>query len=176
VTLKGDNVNAVEAMLEFMYTFDYDSSGRAENSSSPMIFNVKVYHIADKYMVPALKSLAQRKFQETIGTCWDMDDFPDAIAQVYGLHDTSDQGLHKMVIDVVRKHREQLILKPRFCDILEGTVGFASDFAKCLIAKGDLGLVKYRCEYCGKTFEAIMSEGNCTYCVSCAQARLVKCL
>ncbi|KAF2106549.1 hypothetical protein BDV96DRAFT_590806 [Lophiotrema nucula] len=56
-------------MLQFLYTFDYDSSGRAENSSSPMVFNVKVYSIADKYDIPALKSQAKHKFETTVGTC-----------------------------------------------------------------------------------------------------------
>lgn len=48
-----------------------------------MIFNARVYGIADKYDVPALKSQAKEKFEKVVETCWDMDDFPHAIAEVY---------------------------------------------------------------------------------------------
>jgi speckle-type POZ protein len=49
-----------------MYTFDYDSSSRGENSNSPIVFNVRVYSIADKYDVQALKKQAKRKFKDTV--------------------------------------------------------------------------------------------------------------
>jgi speckle-type POZ protein len=167
MTLKGDDEYAVAAMLKFMYTSNYDSSGRDENSSSPMVFNVEVYQIADKYLVPALKSLAQRKIQETFSTSWNSDDFPDAIAQVYSLPDTSDQGLREMVIGVVREHSKQLISKPRFCDILKETTEFASDLATCLITEVGPMVIKYRCSGCYKTFEAILEGQLRHYCAYC---------
>jgi speckle-type POZ protein len=168
VTLKGDDEYAVAAMLKFMYTSNYNSSGRADNSSSPMVFDVEVYQIADKYLVPALKSLAQRNCQETFGTCWDADDFPDAIAQIYSLPDTSDQGLRAMAIEVVREHSKQLISKPRFCDILKETTEFASDLATCMITKVDTKVTKYRCNSCYKTFEAKLLGQSYYYCVYCS--------
>jgi speckle-type POZ protein len=168
MTLKGDNEYAVAAMLKFMYTSNYDSSGRDENSSSPMVFNVEVYQIADKYLVPALKSLAQRKIQKTFSTSWNSDDFPDAIAQIYSLPDTSDQGLREMVIGVVCQHSQQLIVKPRFCDILKETTEFASDLATCMITKVNNPMViKYHCNGCYKTFEAILQGQLRYYCAYC---------
>jgi speckle-type POZ protein len=158
VILKGDDANAVKAMLKFMYTSDYDA---ADNSSSPMVFNAIVYRIADKYMVPALKSLAQRKIQELVSTSWDSDDFTDYIAQLYNLPDISDQVLREMVIEVVRKHNQQLVLKPKFCDILNGTAEFASDLAMCMITKGNPSVVTHRCAWCEQTFD-------CRQCHSCS--------
>jgi speckle-type POZ protein len=169
MTLKGDDEYAAAAMLKFMYTSDYDSSGRDENSSSPMVFNVEVYQIANKYLVPALKSLAQRKIQETFSTSWNSDDFPDAIAQVYSQPDTSDQGPRAMVIEVVREHSKELITKPKFCDILKGTTEFASDLVTCMITK----VIKYRCNGCYKTFEAIWQGQGRRYCVYCCSHALV---
>jgi speckle-type POZ protein len=43
-------------MLHFMYLFDYNASGSDQAPASPIIFNVKVYSIVDKYDVPMLKS------------------------------------------------------------------------------------------------------------------------
>jgi speckle-type POZ protein len=56
-------------MLHFMYLFDYDASGSDQAPVSPMIFNVKVYSIADKYDVPMLKSQAREKFEKVVKTC-----------------------------------------------------------------------------------------------------------
>jgi speckle-type POZ protein len=168
MALKGDDEYAVAAMLKFMYTSNYDSNGRDENSSSPMVFNVEVYQIADKYLVPALKSLAQRKIQETFSTSWNSDDFPDAIAQVYSQPDTSDQGPRAMVIEVVREHSKQLITKPKFCDILKGTTEFASDLATCMITKvNNPPVIKYHCNGCYNTFEAILQGRLKYYCPNC---------
>jgi speckle-type POZ protein len=167
MTLKGDDEYAVAAMLKFMYTSDYDSNGRAESSSSPMVFNVEVYQIADKYLVPALKSLAERNCQETFGACWDADDFPDAIAQIYSLPDTSDQGLRAMVVEVVREHSKQLITKPKFCDILKETTEFASDLATCMITESERDLVKNRCTRCTQTFKATPPKRESYYCIYC---------
>ncbi|PQE26690.1 BTB POZ domain protein [Rutstroemia sp. NJR-2017a BBW] len=72
-------------MLQFMYNFDSDASGNTKSSSSPMVFNAKVYSIADKYEILALKSQAKQKFETTVDTCWDMDDFLYAIAQLQSI-------------------------------------------------------------------------------------------
>jgi speckle-type POZ protein len=63
-------------MLNFMYLFSYDASGSDQARASPMIFNVKVYSIADKYDVVALKSQAKEKFEKAAKSCWSMEDFP----------------------------------------------------------------------------------------------------
>jgi hypothetical protein len=64
-----EDVSVFEAMLHFMYLFDYDASGRDQAPISSMIFNVKVYSIADKYDVPMLKSQAREKFEKVVKTC-----------------------------------------------------------------------------------------------------------
>ena len=50
----------VEAMLHFMYHLDYNTI----HGASTMIFNTQVYGLADKYIIPALKSLALEKVSE----------------------------------------------------------------------------------------------------------------
>ena len=93
IPLNDDDVSAVEAMLRFLYSFDYDAGGSAADVASPMVFNVKVYSIADKYDIPALKSVASQKFKELVKTCWNMDDFPHAVAEVYGSTPQNDQEI-----------------------------------------------------------------------------------
>jgi hypothetical protein len=50
-------------MLHFMNHFNYDAGGGDQAPVSPMTFNVKMYSVADKYDVPALKSQAREEFE-----------------------------------------------------------------------------------------------------------------
>jgi speckle-type POZ protein len=163
-------VFAVEAMLQFMYTSDYDASGSAENSASPMVLNVKVYSIADKYDVPALKSQAKEKFETTVKTCWNMDDFPYAVAEVYNSTTSIDRGLRDVVIDVTCEHINQLLSKQGFCDVLGESVGFASDMTQHLAKsqeESEKRLKKYQCPNCGQQWEAVLISGNHYCCIHC---------
>ena len=66
-------------MLRFMYTFDYDGSGNDHERISPMLFNVEVYSTAEKYDILALELRAKKKFDKSVRTCCDMDDFAHCI-------------------------------------------------------------------------------------------------
>ncbi|ORY10229.1 hypothetical protein BCR34DRAFT_625346 [Clohesyomyces aquaticus] len=153
-----DDVSAVEALLQFMYTFDYDASGSAQNSSSPIAFNVKVYSIAEKYDVAAVE------------TCWDMDDFPDAIARVYDSTPSVDRSLRTIVVDAACKHIDTLLSKQGFCDVLNETLGFASDMTQ-LLAKSQnrkrSPTRKYRCPDCFNHWEAELDSGSYYHCIRC---------
>ena len=162
----------VEAMLQFMYTFDYEAIG-AENSPSPMVFNVKVYSIADKYDIPALKVQAEQKFRTAAETCWDMDDFPHAVAQVYSSTSSTDQGLRRISTEIACKHIKQLLEKQGFRNILDETVGFASDVAQFL-AKSQTqtrSQARYECPNCDQIFEAVIPQGRSCHCIYCGHSR-----
>ncbi|EED15811.1 BTB/POZ domain protein [Talaromyces stipitatus ATCC 10500] len=70
VSLHDDDPCAIQAMIHFMYGFDYDSSGSEHSRAPPMLFNVKLYQIADKYVVPHRKQKAKEKFETIVQTCW----------------------------------------------------------------------------------------------------------
>ena len=162
---------AVEAMLRFMYTSEYDASGSAENSASPMVSNVKVYSIADKYDVPSLKSQAEQKFRTTVETCWNMDDFPYAVAEVYNSTTSIDRGLRNVVVEVACKHINELLSKQGFRDVLEEITGFASDMVQHLATspgKSEIrSQTKYQCPSCLRQWEATLDPGVTYYCMYC---------
>lgn len=93
IQLKEDNPWAVEAMIHFMYGFDYDSSGSDHSSVSLVLFNVNVYQIADKYGVQKLNERVKEKFEKIIETCWTMDDFPMTLTEAYSSTPKTDRGL-----------------------------------------------------------------------------------
>ncbi|KAH7396488.1 BTB/POZ protein [Phaeosphaeria sp. MPI-PUGE-AT-0046c] len=111
LSLDGDEVSTVEAMLRFFYTFDYDASAATNGNTSPMVFNVKVYSVADKYDIPTLRVQAKEKFQKAVETCWDMDDFPYAIAEVYSSTPPNDKDLRSVVVAVACEHMQDLCAK-----------------------------------------------------------------
>ena len=134
--LKEDSVRAVEAMLHFIYTFDYNSSGNDQEGISPMIFNVEVYSITDKYGILALKLRATEKFGKAVRTYWDMDDFAYAITEVYSSTPSKDRGLRDTVVEVAYKYISTLLEKDDFWGVVEEAVGFAADVTQ-LIAQSE---------------------------------------
>lgn len=156
-----------------MYGFDYDSSGSEHSRASPMLFNVKVYQIADKYVVPQLKQKAKEKFETIVQTCWKMDDFPVAIAEAYTCTPKTDRGLREPLVKISMDHMDELLKKDAFVDVLENTIGFSSDLATVLAkrkvvnpkAKG------YRCPSCSSKWMVDTSNGqNVTYCIGCGNS------
>src|SRR5436189_3099842 len=129
IELKGDDVRVVEAMLQFMYTFEYGSTG---NEISPMLFHVRVYSIAEKYGISALKLEAKDKFSKVAVTCWDMDDFPDVASEIYSSTPPEDRGLRDIVTGVAHAHIVKLLKKDDFNNTFQETPGFAADVAQLL--------------------------------------------
>jgi len=127
IVLMEDDVYAVEAMLKFMYTFDYDDSGKHQERTSFMIFNAEVYSIADKYSILALKARAKKKFDKAVHNCRDMEDLIHAILEVYSSTPSADRGLRDTVVKVVHENISTLLEKDDFRGVLQDTVGFAAD-------------------------------------------------
>ena len=74
IEIKDFDAAVVDAMLRFMYSFDYTNTC----GSSTMIHDAQVYQIADKYNIPALKAHAKEKFGSSITAGWSLDDYPHA--------------------------------------------------------------------------------------------------
>lgn len=132
VRLDEDDPRAVEAMINFMYGFAYDSSGSEHGRVSPMLFNIKVYQIADKFDIPKLKEEAHGKFTRVIGKCWEMDDFPTAVEDAYRSTTSTDRGLRDSVVTVSVKHIDDLLANDSFNRVLSETTGFAADIVQRL--------------------------------------------
>jgi speckle-type POZ protein len=154
-------------MLNFMYLFNYDASGGDQARASPMIFNAKVYSIADKYDVVALKSQAKEKFEKAAESCWNMEDFPPAISEVYSSTPATDRGLRGLVVDISYTHIDALLARQDFRNVLEETVGFAADVTQ-LIASS---FKEYKCPNCANRWKAVLSGGSTYYCVRCGGSR-----
>ncbi|CRG91090.1 hypothetical protein PISL3812_08138 [Talaromyces islandicus] len=127
VRLDEDEPRSVEAMIHFMYGFSYDSSGSDRGRVSPMLFNVKVYQVGDKYSVPKLKEEAREKFITAVKACWEMDDFPVAITEAYSTTPREDRGLRDPLVQTSLEHLDVLLKNEEFKHVLRNILEFAAD-------------------------------------------------
>ncbi|KAL4781808.1 hypothetical protein BJX76DRAFT_349890 [Aspergillus varians] len=110
--LEGDDNRFVQTMIEFIYGFDYDTTDHG--NTSPMAVHITAYQIADKYNVPRMKEHIVGKFEKLVKVCWDLDDFPLAIVEVYQTTPMCDRGLRDPIVQVTSRHFSELLEKEGF--------------------------------------------------------------
>lgn len=163
VSIEDFDVGVVEAMLHFMYNFDYINV----NGTSSMVFEAQVYQIADKYDISSLKEHAKKKFGAAIDIGWSMDDFPLAITVAYTTSPLEDRGLRDLIIETCNDNINGLLEKSYFCEVLRSTNDFAADLVPSLCTPG---IKYYKCPSCGGIFPGDMPSGY-RYCPLCNSKR-----
>ncbi|KAB8227528.1 hypothetical protein BDV23DRAFT_173276 [Aspergillus alliaceus] len=108
-----------------MYGIEYDSSGSDHGRVSPMLYNVRVYQIADKFALPQKR--AKEKFENIVKVCWQTDDFPTAISEAYKRIYKEDRSLRDIIVRASHEHVLKLLESEDFQTVLEDTDGFAAD-------------------------------------------------
>lgn len=165
VELTGDDPSVVDAMLQFMYTFEYDWRSNDQEQVSPMLFDVRVYGIAEKYGVSALKVRAKEKFEAVVKKWWHLDDFSHSVVEIYRSTPSTDRGLRDIAVSVACEHISELLKNSSFNDALEEIADFAADITQLLAnsAKKEQSDVKrYKCPYCDEEWEtALIPRCNC---------------
>ncbi|KAK2616715.1 hypothetical protein QQS21_000327 [Conoideocrella luteorostrata] len=165
IEIKDFDPRVIEAMLRFMYSFDYNN----DSGISSMIYDAQVYQAADKYDVPGLKKLAQKKFKSAISTGWSSDDFPEAINVAYDSTPPADKGLRDLIIATSCKHINELLKNELFRGLLRETPDFAADLIPSLCENPSLwAQQRYKCPPCGYTISVDFFDGipHCPYCSS----------
>lgn len=166
--LDEDEPRSVEAMIHFMYGFSYDSSGSDRGRVSPMLFNVKVYQVGDKYSIPRLKEEAREKFTAAIKTCWEMDDFPVAITEAYSTTSRGDRGLRDPLVQISLEHLDVLLKNEEFKHVLRNILEFAADLVQQ--RSYPPSMKSYRCPSCSIEWSMGDRTGY-AYCPGCGNNR-----
>ncbi|EON61622.1 hypothetical protein W97_00837 [Coniosporium apollinis CBS 100218] len=79
--------------------------------SPNLIIHAKVYALAEKYNITALKALALEKFAVEAGTFWNSTEFSQAAYEAYTSTIESDRGLRDVVVGTLYQHPEMLSKK-----------------------------------------------------------------
>ncbi|GAB0137877.1 hypothetical protein EsDP_00006130 [Epichloe bromicola] len=128
IEIKDFDSSVVEAMLRFMYFFDYNN----DSGISSMLYDAQVYQAADKYDIPALKKHARQKFKSAISTGWSLDDFPGAITAAYDSTPPTDRGLRDLIVATSCEHMKELLENGLFRELLRKIPDFAADLIPSL--------------------------------------------
>lgn len=166
IDIKDFDASVVEAMLRFMYSFDYSNI----YGTSTMVFDAQMYQIADKYDTPALKAQSKNKFTVAVATGWSMDDFPLAITVVYESTPPEDRGLRDLVVQTARENIDKLLEHDGFCKLIRETPDFAADLIPVLRVKPSGYIHRYECPSCANKFRGEFSGGS-YYCPRCSRQR-----
>ncbi|KAF4958473.1 hypothetical protein FGADI_2396 [Fusarium gaditjirri] len=134
IDIKDFDPSVVEAMLRFMYSFEYSNT----YGTSSMVFDAQMWQIADKYDIPALMAESKKKFGIAVTTGWSMDDFPLAVTIVY---ESALPGLRDIVVQTASEKIEELIKKDGFCELMRAAPHFTADLVHfiCGTAWGSRG-------------------------------------
>jgi len=143
-------------MLHYLYNFCYGGYDNKLGHVAPIVLDVRVFAIADKYLIGPLKELAVQKFTQRAEAEWESDDFVAAVTEVYTIIPEHDDALHRVVIVVVKEHAAALFAESRggnFEKAMREANGLGHDIAKALAAlKEEPGFKKYRCPSCDLNF------------------------
>ncbi|KAI9717552.1 MAG: hypothetical protein M1812_004693 [Candelaria pacifica] len=92
---------------------------------TPLVLNARVYTIAEKYDIWALKKLAQHKFEQRVkGNGWNDEGFSLAIREVFEWTTDKDKGLRHVLVHVAAKNVKALRDRGEFKSVLDDIPDF----------------------------------------------------
>ncbi|KAK5679748.1 hypothetical protein LTS10_007696 [Elasticomyces elasticus] len=157
IPLDHDDPSVVEAMLEYMYKLNYrDDHGTDVDGAvvPPIVFNVQVLILADKYDIPDLAALAEAKFNTQACDEWKGAAFADAAALVFATDTKLADAMREVVLQVAVLHAKEF-----------DTEGLGAKFLEAVVSVPALGLALWRRQIYAKD-----STGSQTHtCVKCPQ-------
>ncbi|KAK2792510.1 hypothetical protein FQN51_001683 [Onygenales sp. PD_10] len=128
VSLMDDRPAAVEAMINFMYTFKYCYTNVMEWNTA--LFHFRVYEVAEKYSVASLELLAMQKVEEILKSEWGVKDFLQLVEQVYLSASSAVGTLRKTIYEEAYLNMGCLLDDPDFLRLLQEMPDFRTDFGR----------------------------------------------
>ncbi|MCJ1263456.1 hypothetical protein MMC22_003326 [Lobaria immixta] len=153
ISLEGQ-VDVVKMMLLYLYTGDYfdpvtsfqdywmggpeagvannedNADAAAEKTSIWMTNNVRVYAIADKYVLPGLKKLAKTKFRNIASSTALILRFPAVICEIYYTTPQEDRGLRDIVTNICCPSVQEIVYRNDWGDAVRTHVDFVFDLLR----------------------------------------------
>ena len=162
-------------MLYYLYNFEYSDVVNEQEAFSPIVFNVYVHSIADKYNIDDLEKLAVSKFSSRAKEEWNSQAFADAIQLVFGEAADRHGQLRETILNVCSKHAKELhsseygaafravaLSVPEFGGELSGRL--AKSRVEAVVGK------TYRCSNCSTRFAMEMKAICNYYCPNCGSS------
>jgi hypothetical protein len=104
-------------------------------SEKSLLINVKVYIVADKNDIGALKRWAKGKYEEVVKHLWNSPSFPSSAMLLYDNTPSSDRLMRDVIAETAKKNIQTLIDKQDFEDLMKSHGDLAVDVLKSVLAK-----------------------------------------
>ncbi|KXT00476.1 hypothetical protein AC578_1917 [Pseudocercospora eumusae] len=173
IPLPKDHPTVVGAMIDFFYLSDYDDEMgiRDAQPCSPIMFNVLVFTIADKYDVQPLVDLATEKFCQRAESEWRTTAFANAVRELWENAPEGDRKMQNKVLEVSSAHANGLLKEDygqAFRKLVAEITLFGTQFQLATLNRTRNFLTAhstYRCKSCNRQFSALKGQGRvCPYC------------
>lgn len=167
IDLPGDRADAVNALLKYIYTADYNGPRYPE----PVLFNVFVHTIGDKYGMRNLCQLAEAKFEKRATEEWQSDAFADSIMEMSLTSPDSKRVLFKTAANIAVKHAKELFTgkKTKFQETVRKVAPFAFEVtSRVMVSQPSEDITtKFKCPCCAKSFNVDNKYSWFIYCCYC---------
>lgn len=139
--MNDDEPGIVGKMMNFLYTLDYDdhrstSSARAFDPAS-LLVNAKVYIIADKYEIEALKKLACLKYEQVLSNTWNTSNFSESASHVFENTVETDRILRNVIVQVASDNVMALLDRGEFVELLKRHGDIAAEILRKVVTRND---------------------------------------
>lgn len=128
--MRGDDPQAVECMIRYIYVSDYDIRSIADNSKECLPDWIQHYNtavVADKYDLPILKSKAFACFRTCAEQLTDTNEIFDVMIKGMDYHDTNED-MAKLLSKLRDDHATALIKHEGFREVPQEDDESAKDF------------------------------------------------
>lgn len=150
--MAGEDPHAVEGLLMYVYTLEYpdwsdarkydekDASGRSLLRSGKSTVptarwetHLGLYKIADKVSLRRLKAKAKKQLKSIMHEEWALDNFHHLLEQLWHMEQTGVEELKAVALSVVSANAADLMVKPKFVELLSDDSTFNIDLVNRLI-------------------------------------------
>jgi len=137
VDLPHDDPQAVEAMLQYLYKREYISV--VKDNPNALLIHVRVYCLADKYEINALKGVAASLYEFASETDWQSPVFPIAIKEIYDNTESGDRALRDIAVNEAVLNIDSLLEDDNgnFAAMMIGLGEFGKDLVRALRSSND---------------------------------------
>lgn len=167
-------------MLQYLYTSRYNHDGAAEMGVAPLVFDVYLHAIADKYNLSDLASLVEHNFSVRAKEEWKDKSFAEAISEIYTTAADRKGELSSITLNVATEKAWFLYEEDygaEFRRVATSVPGFGADLAARLAKRVGTGAVRgelrFKCPsggICSRTFVTKQMYSDCMYyCVTCGK-------
>ena len=139
-------------LIRFLYTADYDASplqsptSRSTTLEKPTcdqpLFHTRVYVLAEKYDIPALKALASKKFKATLPSNGLSVEFVASLELIFKETPENDRLLRNIALDFVGKKYRELVNKGDLVELCKRNGDAAGEVIKAIAAAPLVPFVK----------------------------------